>query len=165
MPRSPIRITFPLVLWCGAAILVFYLTCWPLVENTIASRTWERIPCEISDNGKYIYEYQGIRYFASRKNFWDHEAVLATATSSDVPLQNTDAICYVKPSSPEWAVLRLDAYQHLEDGARGYMHAGIVMIVAGILSFGIHQKKRALRPAPIAGTDATPEMTSNNTVA
>jgi hypothetical protein len=33
------------------------------------------------------------------------------------------------------------------------------------LSFAIHQKKRALRAAQVAGTNASPKMTSDNTVA
>jgi hypothetical protein len=135
---------FPLLLlWLVVVVLVVYLTSWPLIENAWASYTWDRVPCESHDGAHYMFMYGGHRYIGMRKNFWDHHQTTAHETPGDRDLPPLDQICYVKHGDPEFAVLRLDAPQHLEEGALAFINAGLVLAVAVFLTVVIRRRRPA----------------------
>ena len=107
---------------------------------------WDRVPCEMHDGSHYVYLYEGHRYIGTRKNFWDEKQTTAHESPGDRDLPDLDRTCYVKHGDPTWAVLNLDAPQHLEQGALRFVNAGFVLAVAIFFTVVIRRRRAAPQP-------------------
>jgi hypothetical protein len=138
---------FIIVLMVVAIVASVYVAFSPLMREVLAGYTWDRVPCHLYPTGKFIFEYKGGRFTCARPNMWavkNGDAFPATL-STDFPDINAD--CFVNGGNPPIAVLRLDAYKHLEGGIGNYASASLLLLAAGVFTIVDYRRRKAGKPS------------------
>jgi hypothetical protein len=138
---------FIIVLMVVAVVASLYVAFGPLLREALARHTWDQVPCHLYSTGRFVFEYKGVRYTCARPNMWDvknGEAFPATVTTD---FSESNATCYVNGKTPPIAVLRLDAYKHLDGGIGNYASASLLLLVAAGFAVADYRRRKARKPS------------------
>jgi hypothetical protein len=124
-------------MWLACVLVVAYLLGWPLVMNEWARRRWDEVPCRVTSAG-YNYMKDGSKYMASRRDFWVLKYVNDKARQQNDVDPNDH--CWVNPSDPHDAVLRLDAWTHWENSTGRVASAAVVVAVVTMMTIAGRKK-------------------------
>lgn len=150
MMRSP-RLTFNKVILIVGALVSIAVATGPLLREVWARYTWQRVPAyNFPDTDKFLFLHKGKTWICARPNLWHSARTDAmVAASQDLP-GPPNTVCYVSTGHPPIAVLRLDAYQHLDLGAGNFAAAAALFAVTvGLVIFSSRKKRvpvEALQP-------------------
>ena len=138
-------LTFKRFLWICAGLITIWLLVVPLVFNEWARRTWKEVPCHLNAPGgayrEFYYEVEGQRYFSTRQDFWD--ALYFSEKRRNLGSLVWNDTCWISPSDPERAVLRLDALNNWSEAAsRVGITVLLLAVVSGMTWFGGKRKSQ-----------------------
>jgi hypothetical protein len=141
------RLSFLQVIWFAAALMMVYVVLGPILEGLWARYAWDRVPCAIIRDGTtFLFVHDNVRYYSTRLDFWNRDRTETVAAAVDTDLPKFDQTCYVKPNDPRYAVLDVNAYNHLDHGFHGVTTAAVLGAATVILTIVV-KKKQAERTA------------------
>ena len=137
---------FNIWVWTIAILATLWLLAVPPAMDFWAASHWAKVPCHLAPGvsvnapDRYFYQVKDTQYESQRRDFWQNKGILH-ATRKEMLLDTPD-FCWVSPSDPENAVLKLDAHSNFAN-AGGSIAAAVLLVVAAFVltRFGTRKPK------------------------